>query len=234
MSWIPNKNMTDCVKLVTNNKLYSTKEDCLRNCTFNSNYTLINNCKNEMLNEKFCTKEDCVNICKEVKNKDSCLYFCNEEKFMKKNDYDYLYCCGSNIQDCKKKCKEAISCRFNSTPIKSCNINICKNSCQYDKNKKCNDNNDYCWMYDVKTKDWIYNFSDSLYHPNKCGKIDNDLYLKSIENGKVNCINNTNKCMWDCSIPSHPKKVLIAGLDPKKYKCYEKKSNCCQNDPNCL
>ena len=220
MSFVPNADMTDCVMIQSKDYIPS-KEQCIKNCT-SLNFTPIH-CNHE----KFCTKQNCIESCDSVKNKNACLRFCNgQENFFKKNDYNYLFCCGSDPKSCALKCKKAIECRFNRTSPDVCQqIHICKDSCSFDKNRPCNQTNDFCWMYDANKKKWRYNFME------KCGKIDNNLFLQEkTADGRFKCSNHSGLCRWECSGSDRPRKI---STDPK-LRCYERKNNCCRDDVVCL
>jgi len=251
--WVPNKDFTDCIKI--NNLVdplseycnsNNGRQECRRNCIGDSNYTLLKDCST--INEKLCTKIDCLNTCKELGNSPSCLHYCDTKKFFSESDYGYMMLnCGKNGENCKEKCKKAIQCRFNppseqTGPPNQCGIKICKDSCnRFPASKtpgdhKCNYfNNDYCYRFDDGQKKWKYTFPESRgFFKEKCGKIDNQLFLQSKTSDGLRCEINSNHCEWDCSDPKKPKKVPVKGLDPSKYKCYETKKNCCGKDKSCL
>jgi hypothetical protein len=211
MSFVPNEKMTDCIHIKSKD-YYSSHKECIDNCTF-LHFTPL----------KYCLKQQCIESCQSVRDRDACLEFCNHEKFFKKTDYDYLFACRHDPEECAKKCRKLIENEFNGSRMNSCQkLPICKDSCQFDPQKKCNDTNDFCWKYDPISKRWNYHVSDRL------NKIDNTLFLQVPvhRKGGYICKNNTNKCMWDGALK---KKSIDSTL-----KCYEKKSNCCRDDVICL
>lgn len=255
--WVPNKDFTDCIKINnlvdppseycnSNNGKQDCRRDCInsKNTKTDTNYTLLKDCSTT--DEKLCTKIDCLNTCKELGNSSSCLDYCNTNKFFSESDYEYMMLdCGKNSLNCKEKCKKAIQCRFDyssqqTTTSNQCGIKICKDTCnRFPASKtpgdhKCNYfNNDYCYRFDDDKKKWKYSFPESGFSKEKCGKIDNQLFLQSKTSDGLRCEINSNHCKWDCSDPKNPRKVPV-GLDPSKYKCYQTKKNCCGNDKFCL
>jgi hypothetical protein len=245
--WVPNRERNNC-ELISNvgeplsgycNPSPEMQKKCVNDCVDHMNHTLIQNCKEKLVHEKFCTLEDCIESCNLVQDeqaKMACQLYCDRSNFIKSSDYDYLYYCNDKNNTCSKNCKDALRCRFqNYTPHHSCKINICKNSCNYSKDPSCYCNKiygNYCSKYSVENNAWKYNYRDASFSPDKCNQIDNELWLRTQdENGNYTCQKNSGHCKWHC--PENKKAIKMCHSDPQK-KCFESKNNCCQNNLKCM
>jgi hypothetical protein len=245
--WVPNRQKKNC-ELIPNlaepvsgycNSSPIMQKTCVNECIDHINYTLIQNCKDKMIHEKFCTIQDCLESCNMFRDTDAkreCLLFCDRSNFIKSSDYDYLYYCSDQDKKCSENCKKALRCRwYNYNPTQKCKLNICKNSCSFvnDPNTACNKiYGNYCSKYNTLDKTWKYNYRDASFSDDKCNRIDNELWLRTTDNkGDILCEKNTGHCKWVCDGNKNPTKKCHA--DPSK-KCYETKSNCCQNKPKCM
>jgi len=245
--WVPNREKNNC-ELISNvgeaisgycNSSPDMQKKCVNECVDHVNYTLVHNCRDKSMHEKFCTIEDCLESCNLVQDqhaKMECELYCDRSNFIKSSDYDYLYYCNDKNNTCSKNCKDALQCRFrNYNPVQNCKINICKKSCAYSKdpNSVCNKiYGNYCSKYDPTEQRWTYNYRDASFSQDKCNKIDNELWLRTIDDcGNFSCKKNTGDCKWICQ--QNKKPVKQCSSDPTK-KCYESKRNCCQGNFKCM
>jgi len=242
--WVPNRRQDDC-ELMHNlphpisgycDRSMESKKQCVNECVHKVNYTLLQNCKEKMLDEKYCTHQDCIDTCNNLSDphkKMQCELYCNQTQFMKPSDYDYLFYCKDAT--CSRKCQEALRCRFDHT-FNLCQLQVCGDSCKYlprDSHLQCSPSskNQYCLRY-TPHRPWHYHYNDASFAKEKCEEIDHELYHQTIGKDRIPiCKRGTGFCRWTCvgGDKKPAKKCEIKGG-----RCYETKKNCCRNHPRCM